>query len=162
MELKEHTNISSTTLFWEKQWCGVKKLYSGSRTVCPVQLTETAEDQKSWQYTTVQEMWMNGQTGMTKLRATFCNFANTPRLSGIMNCYESLANNKNLLPCWESTSIVKLHYLTTYDPERLKTKRSFTFTMHQLAPALWTWWLIMWNTGILLIVFQIIYKNHIM
>jgi len=40
---------------------------------------------------------MNGQTGMTKLKATFCNFENTPRLSGTMNCHECLANNKNLL-----------------------------------------------------------------
>jgi hypothetical protein len=63
----------------------------------PVQLTETVEDQKSWQYTTVQEMWMNGETGMTKLKATFCSFANTPMLSGTMNCYECLANNKSLL-----------------------------------------------------------------
>jgi hypothetical protein len=42
-------------------------------------------------------MWMNGQTGMTKLIPTFCNFANTPRLGGTMNCYEHSANNENLL-----------------------------------------------------------------
>jgi hypothetical protein len=36
-------------------------------------------------------------TDMTKLIATFCSFVNTPRLSGTINCYEHLANNKNLL-----------------------------------------------------------------
>jgi hypothetical protein len=32
-----------------------------------------------------------------KVKATFCNFANMPRLSGTMNCYECPANNKNFL-----------------------------------------------------------------
>jgi hypothetical protein len=56
MELTADNKTSHTTPFWEKQWCGVQRLHWGLQTVCPVQLNEIVEEQKSWQYTTVQEI----------------------------------------------------------------------------------------------------------
>jgi hypothetical protein len=55
MELTADNKTSHTTPFWENQWCGVQRLHWGLQTVCPVQLSEIVE-QKSWQYTTVQEI----------------------------------------------------------------------------------------------------------